>query len=119
MRLFAVSLQPISTRVQQSDPVHLPNTLNTYSHVFIKDDPIYPNFTPAYSCPFEVVTRNNHTFKVIKRGKIVSVSINNVKPGFVRITNSSCNDPTNEDVITYSRPHRSINLPCRLRDYIV
>ena len=56
MRLFAVSLQPISTRIQQSDPVHLPNTLNTYSNVFIKDDPIYPNFTPAYSCPFEVVT---------------------------------------------------------------
>ena len=114
MRLFAVSLQPISTRVQQSDPVHLPNTLNTCSHVFIKDDPIHPNLTPAYSGPFEVVTRNNHTFKVIKRGKIVSVGINNIKPGFVRIT-----DPTNEDVITYSRPHRSINLPCRLKDYIV
>ena len=48
MRLFAVSLQPISTRVQQSDSVHLPNTLNTCSHVFIKDDPIYPNLTPAY-----------------------------------------------------------------------
>ena len=60
MRLFSVSLQPISTRVQQSDPVHLPNTLNTCSHVFIKDDPIHPNLTPAYSGPFEVVTRNNH-----------------------------------------------------------
>ena len=35
MRLFTVSLQPISTRVQQSDPVHLLNTLNTCSHVFI------------------------------------------------------------------------------------
>ena len=42
MRLFAVFLQPITARVQQSDCVHLPNTLNTCSHVFIKD----AQFTP-------------------------------------------------------------------------
>ena len=36
-----------------------------------------------------------------------------------QLLNSSHNDPTNENVINYFRPHRSINLPCRLRDYVV
>ena len=83
MKKFASSLQPTSTRVNQSTPVYLPKALTSCSHVFIKDDPIHRNLTPAYSGPFKVVTRHEHTFTVLKGDKLISVNINNLKPGFV------------------------------------
>ena len=83
MRAFTESLHPTSTRVEQKKSIFLPKTLNDCTHVFIKDDPIHPNLCPAYSGPYLVIDRNNDVFKVIKRGKLISVGINNVKPGFI------------------------------------
>ena len=83
MRAFTESLHPTSTRVEQKKSIFLPKTLNDCTHIFIKDDPIHPNLCLAYSGPYLVIDRNNDVFKVIKRGKLISVGINNVKPGFI------------------------------------
>ena len=83
MRAFTESLHPTSTRVEQKKSNFLPKTLNDCTHIFIKDDPIHPNLCHAYSGLYLVINRNNDVFKVIKRGKLISVGINNVKPGFI------------------------------------
>ena len=80
MCAFTESLHPSSTRVEQKKSIFLPKTLNDCTHVFIKDNLIHPNLCPAYSGPYLVIDR---VFKVIKRGKLISVGINNVKPGFI------------------------------------
>ena len=83
MCAFTELLHPTSMRVEQKKSFFLPKTLNDCTHIFIKDDPIHPNLCPAYSGPYLVIDRNNDVFKVIKRGKLISVGINNVKPGFI------------------------------------
>ena len=115
MKKFASSLQPTSTRVNQSTPVYLPKALTSCSHVFIKDDPIHRNLTPAYSRPFRVVTRHEHTFTVLKGDKLISVNINNLKPGFVL----SCPETHCNPVQPQPRPRRHLQLPQRLQDYVL
>ena len=51
-----------------------PGLLQTHTHAYIKNDPIKPNLTPTYDGPF---------FSVIRRDKLQSVSINNVKPACI------------------------------------
>ena len=115
MKKFASSLQPTSTRVNQSTPVYLPKALTSCSHVFIKDDLIHRNLTPAYSGPFKVVTRREHTFTVLKGDKLISVNINNLKPGFVL----SCPETQCNPVRPQPRPRRHLQLPQRLQDYVL
>ena len=82
MRDFACNLKPTHTRVQQHANVHMPDNLKTCSHIFIRENRIKSNLSPAYSGPYLVVSRNEKVFTVLKGNKIVKVAINNVKPGF-------------------------------------
>ena len=82
MKKFAASITTLPTRVEQHPPVHLPSELETCTHMFIKESSNCPNLTPAYFGPFVVVDRNAYTLKVAKKDKILSVSVNNVKPAF-------------------------------------
>ena len=93
MRQFAEALQPLPTRVERTRPVHYPPELQSCTHVFIRNDPIHPNLTPAYSGPYEVIPRNTFTFKVMKHNRLISVNVNNVKPGIVI---SSASDNTSD-----------------------
>ena len=127
MRAFTESLYPTSTRVEQKKSIFLPKTLNDCTHIFIKDDPIHPNLCPAYSGPYLVIDRNNDVFKVIKRGKLISVGINNVKPGFIHnISNLTPEtepipDTTQSSILSppQPRPRRKTVFSQRLRDCVV
>ena len=127
MHAFTESLYPTSTRVEQKKSIFLPKTLNDCTHIFIKDDPIHPNLCPAYSGPYLVIDRNNDVFKVIKRGKLISVGINNVKPGFIHnISNLTPEtepipDTTQSSILSppQPRPRRKTVFPQRLRDCVV
>ena len=95
--------------------MYLLKTLTSYSTVFIKDDPIHRNLTPAYSGPFKVVTRHEHTFTVLKGDKLISVNINDHKPGFML----SCSQTQCNPVGPQPRPRRHLQLPQRLQDYVL
>ena len=56
MRKFAASIRPKLTKVKQTKQIYMPRELETCSHVFIKQDPIKSNITPAYAGPFFVVS---------------------------------------------------------------
>ena len=117
------SLHPTSTRVKQKKLIFLPKTLNDCTHIFIKDDPIYPNLCPAYSGPYLVIDRNNDVFKVIKRGKLISIGINNVKPGFIHNLTPEIEStgPAQSSMLSppQPRPRRKTVFPQRLRDCVV
>ena len=127
MRAFTESLHLTSTRVEQKKSIFLPKTLNDCTHIFIKDDPIHPNLRPAYSSPYLVIDRNNDVFKVIRRGKLISVDINNVEPGFTHnIYNLTLEIESIPDTVQSSmlsppqpRPRRKTAFLQRLRDCVV
>ena len=83
MRQFAASLRPTLTRVQTcaaKPAVFMPDTLEKCYHIFVRESPIKPNLSSAYSGPYIDVSRNAKVFTILKDTKI---AINNVKPGFV------------------------------------
>ena len=82
---------------------------------------------PPYSSPYLVIDRNNDVFKVIKRGKLISVGINNVKPDFIHnISNltseiESISDTAQSSILSPPQPRlrRKTVFPQRLRDCVV
>ena len=82
MRNFAASIRLEPTRIKQTKRIYMPRELETCSHVFIKQDSIKSNLTPAYAGPFFVVSRPYKTFRVLKNDRIMRVAINNIKPCF-------------------------------------
>ena len=82
MQQFATTIRPVPTRVEQNKRVYMPPQLKTCTHIFVKQDPIKPNLTPAYAGPYLVISRTDKTFRVLNNSKIMSVAINNVKPCF-------------------------------------
>ena len=79
MRQFARECRTSKTRVAQNPELYLPRSLQTCTHVFFKNDPIKSNLTPTYNGPYELCSRTDKTFSVIRRDKLQSVSLNNVK----------------------------------------
>ena len=110
MRQFARECRTSETRVAQNPEVHLPRSLQTCTHVFIKNDPIKSNLTPTYDGPFEVRSRTDKTFSVIRRDKLQSVSINNVKPACILSPLPDCVNPNESDLSVNLRQNRRFNL---------
>ena len=55
VRQFARECRTSETRVNQNPEVYLPRSLQTCTHVFIKNDPIKSNLTPTYDVPLKYV----------------------------------------------------------------
>lgn len=54
--------------------------LNTTSHVFIRQDGVRKSLQPPYSGPYRVIERQDKYFKLDVKGKVISVSIDRLKP---------------------------------------
>ena len=82
MQQFATTIQPVPTRVKQNKRLNMPPQLKTCTHIFLKENPIKPNLTPAYAGPYLVISRTDKMFLVLNNSKIMSVAVNNVKHCF-------------------------------------
>ena len=54
--------------------------LHTSSHVFLRVDAVKRPLTPPYEGPYEVLERSEKTFKILKGGKSLTVSVDRLKP---------------------------------------
>ena len=88
---FAQTLQDSMLRSRPLPPVrrgppvagHVPAPLARVSHVFLRVDAVRRPLTPPYVGPFPVLDRGPKTFKLLKSGKEVIVSIDRLKPAFL------------------------------------
>lgn len=53
--------------------------LSTCTHVFVRDERVWPPFSPPYDRPFSVVKRTDKFFTILKRNKPVEVYIDRLK----------------------------------------
>ena len=127
MRKFANECKPTDTRVEQSNPTHLPKELETCTHVYVRNDPIKQNLTPTYDGPFPVHSRTNKTFKIFRKGNLFSVAVNNVKPAFTLHDATSqlpfCSTTIHSNPHLQNFPHHPYNLRAaprapRYTDYV-
>ena len=76
---FMRQLSPISPRTQQRQ-LHIPNDLQSCSHVFIRTDSVRKPLQPPYTGPYKVIDRKNKYFSIVVNGKEQNISIDRLKP---------------------------------------
>lgn len=107
IRGFARNLKPSpASRHNGRRHTFIFKDLSTSSHVLLRDDTPCGALKPAYSGPFEVITRGEKVFKILVKGKPLTVSIDRIKPAF--ILHDSDTTPT-QTHISHSGKHTSIN----------
>ena len=81
MRLEVARLQPVQTSAHRRPLVHLPEDLETCSHVFVRRGGVQSTLASPYVGPFKVISRNNVNFKIAMPGRQTeTVAISRVKP---------------------------------------
>ena len=101
MRLEVERLQPTATSAHRRPHVHVPEEVDTATHVFVQRGGVQPTLTSPYEGPFGVVGRTEHGMKVNFPGKgTETVALARIKPAFVSSeqdeTGDESQDPDNE-----------------------
>lgn len=96
LRQFASKLQPSPASRHNKSKIFIYKDLMTSSHVFLRDDALRGSLQPPYTGPYEVLGRSDKTFKIMYKGKTVTVSIDRLKPAYSLI------DPTSNPIPTHT-----------------
>lgn len=75
-------LRPKKTACHDSKSILLPGTLNTATHVFVRNDTVRIEFTLPYNGPHKVLNRSLKNLEIQIGSKEVNVSIDRLKPAF-------------------------------------
>ncbi|GFR13916.1 transposon Tf2-6 polyprotein [Trichonephila clavata] len=79
-----IALQPIPTSAHSNSSMFVPTNLKSCSHVFLRIDSVQPPLSQNYTGPHEVIHRTDKVFTILVNGKKKAVSIDRVKPAYVR-----------------------------------
>lgn len=109
---FMSRLHVLARKLKPSPASHHSNSLKTFifkdlstaSHVFLRDDTVGGSLKPAYSGPFAVVTRGDKVFKIIVKGKPVTVSIDRIKPAYM-LHDTNTTDNSSPHTLTHIHHH--------------
>lgn len=126
LRKFAHNLSPIpASRHSNRRSFFVFKDLRTSSHVFLRDNTCHPPLQPAYTGPHEVVERGDKNFKIRFNGKVVTVSIDRIKPAYILddtknnnkafpeppVAQESKSSPENKNLIKRTRSGREVRFP--------
>ena len=64
LRMEVERLQPTPTSAHRRPPVHIPEELNTCTHVFVLRGGVQPTLTTPYEGPFRVISRTPAGFRI-------------------------------------------------------
>ena len=77
------SLRPTAAAHHNTGKTFVFKDLATTSHVFLRTDLSRASLEPPYTGPYEVLTRNDKTFKILVKNKAIVVSIDRLKPAYI------------------------------------
>ena len=84
LRLEVARFQPTPTSTHRNPRLHLPEDLNTCTHVFVRRGGVASTLSSPYLGPYRVISRNEFNFKIAIPGRSAEVvSISRVKPAVV------------------------------------
>lgn len=113
VRSFAEKLQPSPASRHSNSKVFVFKDLNSSSHVFLREDLLRPSLSPAYTGPFSVVERGDKVFKILVKGKTISVSIDRLKPAYVLTETTSDSNTSPPDALEQATPDEVTNKTTR------
>ena len=78
-------LRPVRPTRHGQHTVFVFKDLATCSHVFVRHDAVRTPLQQPYDGPFEIVSRHEKFFTIVRHGKRVVVSIDRLKPAFILV----------------------------------
>ena len=69
LRMEVERMQPVPTSAHRSPSVHIPEDLNTCTHVFVRRGGVQPTLTTPYEGPFRVISRSPEGFRIDLPGR--------------------------------------------------
>lgn len=102
LRSFASKIKPVPTSHHDRKKIFVFKELATTEHVFLRDDASRAPLTPVYSGPHKVLERGDKYFKILVKGKTVTVTIDRLKPAHFLAENLS--PPSQTSVVPTSSP---------------
>lgn len=118
LRNFANNLKPSPASRHSKPSIFIFKDLLTASHVFLREDALRAPLKPAYTGPHAVLERSEKVYKILVKGKPVTVSVDRLKPAY--ILNDSSRSPIDElpddtpppeKVHTKTRSGRTVKFP--------
>lgn len=103
LRSHIIKLSPQPTRWHHNSnkTFYVPRSLSTASHVFIRQGQPHRSLEAPYQGPFKVIRRRDKSFDVDIKGKIITVSVDRLKPVFAA---KDGNDNDANELITDTLP---------------
>lgn len=83
LREFATTIQPQPASRHCKKSIFVFKDLATSTHVFLRHDAHRRPLQPAYTGPHRVLERDEKVFKIMMNGKILTVSIDRLKPAYI------------------------------------
>ena len=83
LKYYMSKLQATPPRVHRSHRTYVSDSLNSASHVFIRQDTVCGSLQQPYEGPFKVLQRTAKYFVVDVNGRSDTVSIDRLKPTFM------------------------------------
>ena len=94
IRVEVSRLRPVATSANRQHMVHLPQELETCTHVFVRRGGVQPSMSSPYVGPFRVISRDSHNFKIAVPGRPnETISIARVKPCFSDMNDAEAEIP--------------------------
>ena len=91
---------PCPQTYQPARPTHIPASLTSATHVFVRTDAHRPPLTPPYQGPFKILQRKAKTLLLQMKGAPDWVSIDRVKPAYLQ--------PDDSPPVRFSRAGRPL-----------
>lgn len=97
------NLAPKPTSWHSHRPFYIPRDLSTATLVFLRQGPIRRSLQAPYAGPYKVVRRGSKTFDIKVQDKILTVTVDRLKPAYVADNEPMPNAaPTHNTVPTYN-----------------
>ncbi|XP_014781813.1 uncharacterized protein LOC106877426 [Octopus bimaculoides] len=107
LRDYFSNLPTMSPR-QQSPPSKVPSDIDSWSHVFARDDSVRGPLVSPYKGPFRVLSRTPKFFKIDANGRTETVSVDRLKKAYFDTTTSSVD---NTDIPPFQPLHTPLSSP--------
>ena len=102
VRIEVARLQPVQTSAHRQPLVHIPQELNSCTHIFVRRGGIQASLASPYVGPFRVISHNDFNFTIAVPGRAnETVSISRVKPCFSSVEDAEEAEP---HLPPYGRP---------------
>jgi hypothetical protein len=83
LRRLMDQLRPAPAARHSSQATFVHKDLRDATHVFLRQDATRRSLEPPYSGPHRVIARTDKTFKIVVRGREITVSTDRVKPAYI------------------------------------